>query len=523
MRSMPKTGRFFRQQRDRQDDHLPLPAGPVSNGEFVPAAEDRRDQAVNELVRLSIDESAPELGVHRRRFLQAAGAVAASLAAFELTGCSSAATRGGQLPTIRRQSTPTTAPKNVILFTEGPASPFQGGSSAGNSLYSATQLEEIASYGFGSFTMGAGLFYGQAGTNHTNQPGFKWSATPNSSDPDYDLQFSYGQASSPTSASAMAHAAGLKVYLYFYLAPIGSSGQPPCGGAWNDDTTWAAWNTLMQDVGGAIAWMGFDGVMLDTEVEGQNWRWTGPGGLSTQALTNSLAASRGQAWVKALNEGAGFDVPMYIYQSLPRTAYLPGTYCQYYCAYNGNATAAAVGIQNSLWAPFVYGMAKGTTAPVVNGEAIFYDWGAACGATSPFVNSGSQRGTGAHATAAWDGALNMTLNGLPEPYTYDGTTWTFPGMKNLTVNLSGTETPFPSNCYLSPFIWVGDNSDNDFNTATTPASGVWTTAEYAAALPALLKHCQKNTFALFQGGTWVDYADNTRFGAPNYNYTPVNG
>jgi hypothetical protein len=213
---------------------------------------------------------------------------------------------------------------------------------------------------------------------------------------------------------------------------------------------------------------------------------------------------------------------MYIYQSLPQTAYVPGTYTQYYCAHNGNVTAAAVGIQNSLWAPFVYGMAKGTTAPVINGEAIFYDWGGACGAAAPFSTSASQRGTGTAATTAWREALNMTLNGVA-PYTYDGTTWTFPGFKNVTVNLGGTETPLPSNCYLSPFIWVGDNSDNTFNTATTPASGVWTTAEYAAALPALLEYCQYNTFAFFQGGTWIDYAHNTTFDAPGYNYTPVNG
>ena len=57
---------------------------------------DRRNRALNELVRRSIDESAPRLGVDRRRFLQGAVAVAASLAAFELAGCSSATTRGGQ-------------------------------------------------------------------------------------------------------------------------------------------------------------------------------------------------------------------------------------------------------------------------------------------------------------------------------------------------------------------------------------------------------------------------------------------
>ena len=68
----------------RRDDGraLPLPAGPVSNGEFVPAAPSARQE----------DQRAdPEgggrrgrrVGVDRRLFLQGAGAVAASLAAFE--------------------------------------------------------------------------------------------------------------------------------------------------------------------------------------------------------------------------------------------------------------------------------------------------------------------------------------------------------------------------------------------------------------------------------------------------------
>ncbi|MGA2930604.1 MAG: amidohydrolase family protein [Acidimicrobiales bacterium] len=89
---MAGIGPFSRRQRDRHDDQLPLTAGPVSNGEFVPAAAGPRDRAVNELIRASIDESARRLGMDRRRFLQGAGAVAASLAAFELAGCSSPTT-----------------------------------------------------------------------------------------------------------------------------------------------------------------------------------------------------------------------------------------------------------------------------------------------------------------------------------------------------------------------------------------------------------------------------------------------
>jgi hypothetical protein len=46
------------------------------------------------LIRSSIDDAARRAGVDRRRFLQGAGAVAASLAAFELAGCSSTAAPG---------------------------------------------------------------------------------------------------------------------------------------------------------------------------------------------------------------------------------------------------------------------------------------------------------------------------------------------------------------------------------------------------------------------------------------------
>src|SRR5258708_26998173 len=86
---MAGTGPFSRRLRDRPDDQLPLTAGPVSNGEFVPAAAGARDRSGNGLIRASIDDAAPRTGVDRRRFLQGAGAVAASLAVFEFAGCAS--------------------------------------------------------------------------------------------------------------------------------------------------------------------------------------------------------------------------------------------------------------------------------------------------------------------------------------------------------------------------------------------------------------------------------------------------
>jgi hypothetical protein len=50
---------------------------------------------------------------------------------------------------------------------------------------------------------------------------------------------------------------------------------------------------------------------------------------------------------------------------------------------------------------------------------------------------------------------------------------------------------------------------------------VWTTEQWATALPEVLKYF--DTYALFQSKNWIDYADNTSFSAPGYNYTPVKG
>ncbi|HVA07960.1 MAG TPA: amidohydrolase family protein [Acidimicrobiales bacterium] len=96
-------GRFTRKLREGEGapDHLPLFAGPVSNGEFVPAPITGRDRALNALIRASVDQSALRLGIDRRRFLQNAGAVATALAAFELAGCTATG-----VPTRRAKGRP---------------------------------------------------------------------------------------------------------------------------------------------------------------------------------------------------------------------------------------------------------------------------------------------------------------------------------------------------------------------------------------------------------------------------------
>src|SRR6202011_685034 len=67
---------------------LPLPPGPVSNGEFVPGPITPRDLAIQRAVEQAVDAAARRAGIDRRRFLRSAGGVAASLAVYQLAACS---------------------------------------------------------------------------------------------------------------------------------------------------------------------------------------------------------------------------------------------------------------------------------------------------------------------------------------------------------------------------------------------------------------------------------------------------
>jgi predicted TIM-barrel fold metal-dependent hydrolase len=75
------------QDDDRID--LPLMLGPVSNGEFLPAAPSRRDAALADAVLNRAAVAADRLGIDRRRFLQTAGGMAALLVTVNAAACSS--------------------------------------------------------------------------------------------------------------------------------------------------------------------------------------------------------------------------------------------------------------------------------------------------------------------------------------------------------------------------------------------------------------------------------------------------
>ncbi len=75
------------------NDHriqLPLVLGPVSNGEFLPAAASPRDIRLAEAVLDRAAAAADRLGMDRRRFLQTTGGMAALLAAVNVAACTGA-------------------------------------------------------------------------------------------------------------------------------------------------------------------------------------------------------------------------------------------------------------------------------------------------------------------------------------------------------------------------------------------------------------------------------------------------
>ena len=77
----------------------------MSNGEFVPAPPSPRDRDVLRRIRALVDDASARTGMDRRRFLQTAGGVAASLTAFNLAACSSASRSARTRPTAGGAST----------------------------------------------------------------------------------------------------------------------------------------------------------------------------------------------------------------------------------------------------------------------------------------------------------------------------------------------------------------------------------------------------------------------------------
>ncbi|HEY8061089.1 MAG TPA: hypothetical protein VID94_20155, partial [Acidimicrobiales bacterium] len=93
-------GRFRRRRRDLDEGPpcLPLAPGELSNGEFVPRPPTAGDRAVARAMYERSSAAADRTGVDRRRFLQGAGGMAASLAV--LNACSSGGESGAPTTSV---------------------------------------------------------------------------------------------------------------------------------------------------------------------------------------------------------------------------------------------------------------------------------------------------------------------------------------------------------------------------------------------------------------------------------------
>jgi uncharacterized protein len=89
---------------------LPFGAGPVTNGEFVPANPSAHDHDVVDATLAEVEWAAHRCAIDRRAFLRGAGGVAAALTVFNLAACSGGGRRSGGSTTGPPSSTTTSGP-----------------------------------------------------------------------------------------------------------------------------------------------------------------------------------------------------------------------------------------------------------------------------------------------------------------------------------------------------------------------------------------------------------------------------
>jgi hypothetical protein len=121
----------MRRLADEAPDPLPLCPGPVSNGEFVPAAPTAHDVALRRAMEDAVSSAARRSGMDRRRFLRSAGGIAASLATYELAACS-----GSRARSASAASAPATT--GLVTTTQPATTAAPGGS------YTTPPPEDVA-------------------------------------------------------------------------------------------------------------------------------------------------------------------------------------------------------------------------------------------------------------------------------------------------------------------------------------------------------------------------------------------
>jgi len=114
-----------RRELDREP-FLPLPPGPVSNGEFVPRPPTVEDGLLRARIEAEIDRAARRAGMDRRRFVQTAGAIAASLTVFNACSSSRRAATGSTSASSGAATSGTIA-TSAATTTTGPTTTGPGG------------------------------------------------------------------------------------------------------------------------------------------------------------------------------------------------------------------------------------------------------------------------------------------------------------------------------------------------------------------------------------------------------------
>jgi predicted TIM-barrel fold metal-dependent hydrolase len=107
---------------DAVEPELPLPPGPVTNGEFVPAEPSAADRALERAMHAQAEDAARRNGIDRRRFLRGAGGVAAALATYNLAACSSGGSDGAATSTTSGGTFTVPPPEDLPACQEALAS-----------------------------------------------------------------------------------------------------------------------------------------------------------------------------------------------------------------------------------------------------------------------------------------------------------------------------------------------------------------------------------------------------------------
>ncbi len=275
----------------------------------------------------------------------------------------------------------------------------------------------------------------------------------------------FGGNALPSSAAPGAAAAGLDVYLSFYLQNYWNAKTPMID--WFDAPDqsgyhWADFIDAVQAAAAQARTLGCKGVAIDTEMYPSSggvatWAWNYPGNAQKHAPTMVMAQNRGVSVGQAIQSGCpGATIIVY----LSGHSMLPRLYLDKLQAFNNQSNHTA----RLAVLPFMRGLVSASKT-VIFLDSTFYK--------PPNVLGGPY---GGDADGGWARSLAATTEGF------------------AALNLG-------TNAFISPFIWLdGDvNSEGPFATPTSPAA-------FDAFQPAVIAAAQEGVYGVYQYANTFDYA-----------------